>query len=148
MSTEIKVTPSSGNVFADLGLPNPEEHLVKATIALSIGELIEKRGLTQEEAGTILGLPQSSVSNLVRGKLDKFTIERVTLRPEGKGMNVVGHGLVKQVRTKRGEIPIQHSLTALDALWHNARLEMFLTIVSAMFLYSLGAYRLWKEFKR
>ncbi len=77
MSTEIKVTPSSGNVFADLGLPNPEEHLVKATIALSIGELIEKRGLTQEEAGTILGLSQSSVSNLVRGKLDKFTIDRL-----------------------------------------------------------------------
>ena len=61
MSTGIKVTPSSGNVFADLNLPNPEERLVKATIALSIGELIEKRGLTQEEAGTILGLPQPSV---------------------------------------------------------------------------------------
>ncbi len=46
MSTEMKVTPSSGNVFADLGLPNPEEQLVKATIALTIHELIEKRGLT------------------------------------------------------------------------------------------------------
>ena len=57
MSAAIKVTPSSGNVFADLNLPNPEERLVKATIALSIGELIEKRGLTQEEAGTLLGLP-------------------------------------------------------------------------------------------
>ena len=77
MSTGIKVTPSSGNVFADLNLPNPEERLVKATIALSIGELIEKRGLTQEEAGTILGLPQPSVSNLVRGKLEKFTIDRL-----------------------------------------------------------------------
>ena len=50
---------------------------MKATIALSIGELIEKRGLTQEEAGTILGLSQLSVSNLVRGKLDKFTIDRL-----------------------------------------------------------------------
>ncbi len=77
MSADIKVTPSSGNVFADLNLPNPEERLVKATIALSIGELIEKRGLTQEEAGAILGLPQSSVSNLVRGKLGKFTIDRL-----------------------------------------------------------------------
>ena len=77
MSTDIRVTPSSGNVFADLNLPNPEERLVKATIALSIGELIEKRGLTQEEARTILGLPQSSVSNLVRGKLGKFTIDRL-----------------------------------------------------------------------
>ena len=63
-----KVPSSSGNVFADLNLPNPEERLVKATIALSIGELIEKRGLTQEEAGAILGLPQPSVSSLVRGK--------------------------------------------------------------------------------
>lgn len=77
MSTDIKVTPSSGNVFADLNLPNPEERLVKATIALSIGELIEKRSLTQEEAGAILGLPQPSVSNLVRGKLEKFTIDRL-----------------------------------------------------------------------
>ncbi|NGZ11786.1 MAG: toll/interleukin-1 receptor domain-containing protein [Nitrospira sp. LK70] len=81
-------------------------------------------------------------------RLDKFTIERVTLRPDGKGMNVVGHGLVKQVRTKRGEIPIQHNLTALDALWHNARLAVFLTIIVTVFTTSLGAYRLWKEFKR
>ena len=80
-------------------------------------------------------------------RLDKFTIESVTLRPEGKGLNVVGHGLVKQVHTKRGEIPIQHSLTALDALWHNARLAVFVAIVSAVFTSSLGAYRLWKEFK-
>ena len=66
MSTDIKVTPSSGNVFADLSMPNPEERLVKATIALGIGELMEKRGLTQEEAGAVLGLPQPSVLNLVR----------------------------------------------------------------------------------
>ncbi len=77
MSAAIKVTPSSGNVFADLNLPNPEERLVKATIALSIGELIEKRGLTQQEAGTLLGLPQSSVSNLVRGKLEKSSMDRL-----------------------------------------------------------------------
>ena len=77
MGTDIKVTPSSGNVSADLNMPNPEERLVKATIALDIGELMEKRGLTQEEAGAVLGLPQSSVSNLVRGKLEKFTIDRL-----------------------------------------------------------------------
>ena len=81
-------------------------------------------------------------------RLDKFEIERVTLRSDGGGMNVVGYGLVKQVRTKRGEIPILHSLTALDALWHNARLAGFVAIVSAVFTTSRGAYRLWKEFKR
>ncbi|MDF0652229.1 MAG: hypothetical protein CV081_08010 [Nitrospira sp. LK265] len=81
-------------------------------------------------------------------RLDKFTIEHVTLRADGKGMNVVGYGPVKQVRTKRGEIPIQHSLTALDALWHNAWLAVFVTIIVTVFTTSLGAYRLWKEFRR
>jgi hypothetical protein len=81
-------------------------------------------------------------------QLDKFTIERVTLQPGGGGMNVVGYGLVKQVRTKRGEIPVQHNLTALDALWHNARLAVFVTIIATVFTASLGVYQLWKEFKR
>ena len=74
---DIQVERSSGNVFADLGLPNPEEHLVKATIALAIAKIIRKCGLTQEQAGAILGLAQPKVSNLVRGELDKFTIDRL-----------------------------------------------------------------------
>ena len=63
-------------------------------------------------------------------------------------MDVVGYGRIKQVRTKRGEIPIQRSLTALEALWQNARLGVVLTIIATVFTTSLGAYRLWKEFKR
>lgn len=77
MSADTKVTPSSGNVFADLGLANPEEHLAKSTIAIVIGELIRERGLSQTEAGKILGLSQPNISNLVRGRLDKFTIDRL-----------------------------------------------------------------------
>jgi predicted XRE-type DNA-binding protein len=77
MSKDIQVERSSGNVFADLGLPNPEEHLVKATIALAIARTIRERGLTQEQAGEILGLAQPKVSALIRGHLDKFTIDRL-----------------------------------------------------------------------
>jgi predicted XRE-type DNA-binding protein len=77
MSKDIQIERSSGNVFADLGLPNPEEHLVKATIALAIARTIRERGLTQEQAGEILGLTQPKVSDLVRGHLDKFTIDRL-----------------------------------------------------------------------
>lgn len=73
----VQVEHSSGNVFADLGLPNPEEHLVKATIALTIARIIRERRLTQEQAGEILGLAQPKVSDLVRGRLDKFTIDRL-----------------------------------------------------------------------
>jgi hypothetical protein len=80
--------------------------------------------------------------------MDKFTIQRVTLQPDGEAFNVVGYGVVKQIRTKRGEIPIQHRLTALDALWHNAWLAVFVMIIASVFTTSLGAYRLWKEFKR
>jgi predicted XRE-type DNA-binding protein len=77
MNNNTKVTASSGNVFADLGLPNPEEHRVKATLALSIAEKIEERGLTQAEAAKVLGLSQPGISNLVRGKLEKYTIDRL-----------------------------------------------------------------------
>lgn len=81
-------------------------------------------------------------------RMDKFTIQRVTLQPGGGGMNVVGYGLVEQIRTKRGDIQLQHSLPALVALWHNARLAMVLTIIATAFTTSVGAYRLWKEIRR
>lgn len=74
---DIQVEHSSGNVFADLGLPNPEEYRVKAALALAIARTIRERGLTQEEAGDILGLAQPKVSDLMRGLLDKFTIDRL-----------------------------------------------------------------------
>src|SRR5262245_12488646 len=77
VSERVQVERSSGNVFADLGLLNPEEHLAKATIALAIARTIRERGLTQEQAGAILGLTQPKVSDLVRGRLDKFTIDRL-----------------------------------------------------------------------
>ena len=81
-------------------------------------------------------------------QLDRFTIKEIRLVSQSGGLHVIGNGMVKQVRTKSGQIPIQHSLTALDALWHNARLAVFMTIIATVFTSSLGAYRLWKEFKR
>ncbi len=81
-------------------------------------------------------------------QLDRFTIKEIRLVSESGGLHLIGNGMAKQVRTKTGQIPIQHSLTALDALWHNARLAVFVAIVSAVFTSSLGAYRLWREFKR
>ena len=81
-------------------------------------------------------------------QLDRFTIKEIRLVPQSGDLHLIGNGMVKQVRTKSGQIPIQHHLTMLDALWHNARLAVFIAIVSAVFTISLGAYRLWKEFKR
>ena len=77
MAEEIQVHSSSGNVFADLGLPNPDELLVKAQLAYQIGELISARQLTQSEAAKLLGIDQPKVSALMRGKLSGFSTERL-----------------------------------------------------------------------
>jgi predicted XRE-type DNA-binding protein len=68
---------SSGNVFRDLGLPNAEELSTKARLAIEIGRIISKRGLSQTEAAKVLGLDQPKVSAIVRGRLDKFSVERL-----------------------------------------------------------------------
>lgn len=65
------------NVFADLGLPNPEEDLLKADLAMAISLLIKARSLTQTEAADILGIDQPKVSNLCRGKLEGFSVDRL-----------------------------------------------------------------------
>jgi predicted XRE-type DNA-binding protein len=74
---EITITPSSGNVFADLGFAEPEEMLLKAELARRIGQAIKKRNLTQVEAAGILGIDQPKVSALLRGRLTLFSIDRL-----------------------------------------------------------------------
>lgn len=68
---------SSGNVFADLGIPNPEQELLKARLTLQIYEIIKKRRLTQAEAGKILGIQQPHVSALVRNRSGNFSVGRL-----------------------------------------------------------------------
>lgn len=71
------VEPSSGNVFADLALADPEQMLAKAELAGRIGQIIAERRLTQAQAAAILGVDQPKVSALLRGKLDGFSIDRL-----------------------------------------------------------------------
>jgi predicted XRE-type DNA-binding protein len=68
---------SSGNVFADLGVPNPEEAFAKAELANKISVLIRQRGLTQAKAAKLLGIDQPKVSMLLRGRLTGFSLERL-----------------------------------------------------------------------
>lgn len=70
-------TPSSGNVFADLGLPDAEELDLKAELVYKISQIIAERGLTQAQAAEILGINQPKVSALLRGRLDGFSVERI-----------------------------------------------------------------------
>lgn len=68
---------SSGNVFADLGLPNPEERLAKAELARQIEQIVKKKKLTQAQVAKILEINQPKVSALLNGKLAGFSIGRL-----------------------------------------------------------------------
>ena len=75
--TEIPVTPGSGNVFADLGFPEPEEELTKAQLASHIRQIIKRRRLTQAAAAALMGIDQPKVSALLNGRLANFSSERL-----------------------------------------------------------------------
>jgi predicted XRE-type DNA-binding protein len=67
----------SGNVFADIGLPNADEHLIKAQLVYKIGGLMKARGLKQVAAAKLFGVTQPDVSNMLRGDFRQFSVERL-----------------------------------------------------------------------
>jgi predicted XRE-type DNA-binding protein len=73
----IPVTPSSGNVFADLGFAEPEEELTKAELASQIRQVIKRRRLTQVAAAAVMGVDQPKVSALLNGRLANFSTDRL-----------------------------------------------------------------------
>jgi predicted XRE-type DNA-binding protein len=74
---KIEVYEGSGNVFADLGLPNPEERLLKASIVSELYRLIKERGLTQVKAAKLIGIHQPDLSLLLRGDFGDYSVERL-----------------------------------------------------------------------
>lgn len=77
MTKEMKIERSSGNVFADLGISDPDQYLAKAELAAQILKVVRSRRLTQVEAGKRLGITQPKVSALINGRLDGFSTERL-----------------------------------------------------------------------
>jgi len=67
----------SRNVFADIGVPNAEEHLVKAQLVFKIDAILKARGLKQVEAAELLGVRQPDVSKMLRGEFRQFSVERL-----------------------------------------------------------------------
>ena len=94
----------SGNVFADLDLPRPEEELLKARLTLQIYRLIKGRGLTQVQAGEILGIKQPHVSALMRNRSGTFSVERLMqfLTALGQDIQIT----VRPMRKEHGELSV------------------------------------------
>ena len=104
---KIRTTPvekGSGNIFADLGLPHPEQELLKARLALQIYRLIKQRGLKQADAGKILGIKQPHVSALMRNRSGTFSVERLMdfLTALGQDIEIT----VRPTRKKHGEVSV------------------------------------------
>jgi predicted XRE-type DNA-binding protein len=84
----MQVHSSSGNVFADLGLANPDELMLKAELVDRIDDLISARQLTETEAAELLGMDRSTLSALIRGKLSAFSTESLFRFLNALGSNV------------------------------------------------------------
>jgi predicted XRE-type DNA-binding protein len=95
-----RVTPSSGNVFADLGFENPDEMLLKAELVRQISKAIKDKGFNQYQAAEVLGIDQPKVSALLRGRFSGYSLERLF-----KYLNVLGKDLEIVVKPKNQEIP-------------------------------------------
>jgi predicted XRE-type DNA-binding protein len=76
MTAEL-VFRGSDNVFADIGLPNAEEHLIKAQLVYKIDGIMKDRGLKQVEAASLFGVKQPDVSKMLRGDFRQFSVERL-----------------------------------------------------------------------
>ncbi len=74
---KIEIERGSGNVFADIGMPDARDHLVKAQLVTRIRDVVRKRKLTQEVAGEIIGLKQPDMSKMLRGEFRGYSIERL-----------------------------------------------------------------------
>ena len=99
---KIPAKEGSGNVFRDLGFPNPEREQIKARLTLQIYRLVKDRGLTQAAAGEILGIRQPHVSGLMRGQSGNFSVERLMdfLTALGQDIEIT----VKPTRREHGEV--------------------------------------------
>ena len=88
MDEEIKVRSSSDNVFADLGLANSDELLIRAELVQQITHLIAAANLTQTEAARLLGVDQPKISALLHGKLSGLSTELLFRFLNALGSNV------------------------------------------------------------
>lgn len=79
MTKKEPVTPSSGNVFVDLGFPVEEaENLrVRADLMIAIKTLIEEKDWTQQEAARRFGVSQPRISEICQGKIELFTVDKL-----------------------------------------------------------------------
>lgn len=102
----IEVATSSGNVFADLGLPDAEKLKIKSGLMIEITRAVRKLGLTQEEAGRRMGIPQPKVSALLRGDFANLSERKLM-----DCLNRLGYDI--EIKVKPAAEPVGHVTLAI-----------------------------------
>ena len=102
----IEVETGSGNVFADLGLPDAEKLKIKSGLVIEITRAVRKLGLTQEEAGRRMGIPQPKVSALLRGDFANLSERKLM-----DCLNRLGYDI--EIRVKPAAEPVGHLTLAI-----------------------------------
>ena len=102
----IEVEPSSGNVFADLGLPDADKLKVKSGLMIEISRAVRRLDLTQEEAGRRMGLPQPKVSALLRGDFTNLSERKLM-----ECLNRLGYDI--EITLKPTADPVGHLTLAI-----------------------------------
>ncbi len=77
MTKRVKFIRGSRNVFADLGLPNAEQHLLKASLVVKLSDVIKAKQLTQTAAAGLLGVGQPDLSKIMRGHFHDVSVDRL-----------------------------------------------------------------------
>lgn len=99
------IEKGSGNVFADLGFPDPETHALKAALVYRIAKLVEQEDLTQAAAAKRMGISQPDVSKMLKGQFRPFSLERLM-----RFLNLLGQDVEIAVkapaRRRRGKVSV------------------------------------------
>lgn len=106
MINNVEVEISSGNVFADLGLPDADKLKIKSGLVIEITKAVRKLGLSQEEAGRRMGLPQPKVSGLFRGDFSNISERKLM-----DCLNRLGYDI--EIKIKPAAEPVGHLLLAV-----------------------------------
>ncbi|MHB1655047.1 MAG: helix-turn-helix domain-containing protein [Burkholderiales bacterium] len=102
----IEIETSSGNVFADLGLPDAEKLKIKSGLVIEITRAVRRLGLTQEEAGRRMGIPQPKVSGMIRGDFANLSERKLM-----ECLNRLGYDI--EIKVRPATEPVGHLTLAI-----------------------------------
>ena len=109
MKAKMEHNQSSGNIFTDLELPDADERMLKAQLAVQIRRFIEEKGWTQTEAAEAVGLDQPKVSHLLRGRLAGFSVDRLL-----SILNRLGHSIEVRISAEEYDPDEAQSLVTVS----------------------------------